>query len=145
MGKIKRKLKAKTVGISASSPANKSKCGRPRTTAATTMTMPRKRVTKFAGAESSNKRGRKTKDGATTFVSSPLAGAEDVDDDDEDFDFSVPKTENKVKIKQEKSSFSSSPEEEKDWSGLTLDEEMEFQRDAGYGFLYGIEKFGRGC
>ncbi|KAI4703173.1 hypothetical protein J4E81_002050 [Alternaria sp. BMP 2799] len=120
MGKIKRKLKNKTAGISEDSPAAKSRSGRPRTATATST--PKKRGATAAAPASASKRRA-----ARHPTSSNEASAND-DDDDDDFGLHGPK------VKKEEPAFD---------DGFDLVEEDVPSRDASmsYGFLDGIETF----
>ncbi|KAI4653506.1 hypothetical protein J4E93_001272 [Alternaria ventricosa] len=118
MGKIKRKLKNKTAGISEDSPAAKSARGRPRT--ATTST-PKKRGATAAPTSASKRRARQP-------TSSP-SHSDANDDDDDDFGLGGPK------VKKEEPAFD---------DGFDLVEEDVSARDArgvSYGFLDGMETF----
>jgi hypothetical protein len=118
MGKIKRKLKNKTAGISSDSPAVKSRPGRPRTATATAPSTSKKRGTTAAAAPAAAKRPRK---GAIPHepTSSPSEHLFNADDDEEDFSLGI-------KIKKEEPVFK---HEERGASA------------ASYGFLDGIETF----
>ena len=119
MGKIKRKLKNKTAGISEDSPAAKSRSGRPRTATATST--PKKRGATAAAPASASKRRA-----ARQPTSSNEASAND-DDDDDDFGLHGPK------VKKEEPAFD---------DGFDLVEEDVPGRDGmSYGFLDGIETF----
>ena len=120
MGKIKRKLKNKTAGISEDSPAAKSRSGRPRTATATST--PKKRgATGATGATGSASK----RHAARQHTSSNEASAND-DDDDDDFGLNGPK------VKKEEPAFD---------DGFDLVEEDVPSRES-YGFLDGIETFG---
>lgn len=119
MGKIKRKLKNKTAGISEDSPAPKSRSGRPRTAAATST--PKKRGATAAHASASKRRTARQ----------PTSSASDGNNDDDDDDFGL----NGPKVKKEEPAFD---------DGFDLVEEDVPSRDAtamSYGFLDGIETF----
>ena len=123
MGKIKRKLKNKTAGISEDSPAPKSRSGRPRT--ATAISTPKKRGATAAAPASASKRRA-----ARQPTSSASDGNND-DDDDDDFGLGGPK------VKKEEPAFD---------DGFDLVEEDVPSRDGmSYGFLDGIETFGGGA
>ena len=117
MGKIKRKLKNKTAGISEDSPAPKSRSGRPRTATATST--PKKRGATGATGSASKRRAARQ----------PTSSASDANDDDDD-DFGL----NGPKVKKEEPAFD---------DGFDLVEEDVPSRDGmSYGFLDGIETFG---
>jgi len=123
MGKIKRKLKNKTAGISEDSPAAKSRSGRPRTATATST--PKKRGATAAPTSASK---RSKKGAAARETTSSVSDAND-DDDDDVFGLNGPK------VKKEEPAFD---------DGFDLVEEDVPSRDArgmSYGFLDGIETF----
>ncbi|KAI4956040.1 hypothetical protein J4E91_000250 [Alternaria rosae] len=125
MGKIKRKLKNKTAGISEDSPAAKSTRGRPRTATATST--PKKRGA-TAAPTSASKRSKKVAAARKT-TSSPSASDAN-DDDDNDFNLGGPK------VKKEEPAFD---------DGFDLVEEDAPDRGTmgmSYDFLDGIETCG---
>jgi hypothetical protein len=132
MGKIKRKLKNKTAGISSDSPAAKSRQGRPRTANSTpSASTPKKRGATTA-FETPSKRARKGAAGRQ-----PTSSPSGDDDVDEDFGESKPN----VKVKKEEPAF--------DQGSGFYNESLEEREDSGsggggesYGFLDGIETFG---
>lgn len=125
MGKIKRKLKNKTAGISEDSPAAKSRSGRPRT--ATTSTPKKRGAT--AAPTSASKRSKKGAAARKT-TSSPSTSDANNDDDDDDFNLGGPK------VKKEEPVFD---------DGFDLVEEDAPDRGTtgmSYDFLDGIETCG---
>jgi hypothetical protein len=114
MGKIKRKLKNKTAGISEDNPAAKSRPGRPRTATVTAISTNKKRDATAAPVPAKRPRKGAVPREPTSSPSEHLFNAED---DDEDFSLGI-------KIKKEEPVFK---HEERAASA------------ASYGFLDGIE------